>query len=42
MRQILQPAGTPPFLRKLVAPPARHAELEQEDHWHYAVDRKRL
>ena len=26
IRQILQTAGTPLFLRKLVAPPARHAE----------------
>ena len=38
IRQILQPAGTPLFL----ASPVRHAELEQEDHWHYTVDRKRL
>ena len=30
--QILQPAGTPPFLQNLVASPVRHAELEHEDH----------
>ena len=32
IKQILQPAGTPPFLQNLVASPVRHAELEQEDH----------
>ena len=32
MKQILQPAGTPPFLQNLVASPVRHAELEHEDH----------
>ena len=37
IKQILQPAGTPPFLllqkkRSLVASPVRHAELEHEDH----------
>ena len=42
IRQILQNAGTPPFLLNLVASPVRHAELEQEDYWHYTVDRKRL
>ena len=42
MRQILQPAGAPKFLRNLVASPVRHAQLEQEDHWHFTVDRKRL
>ena len=42
IRQILQSAGTPPFLRNLVASPARHTELEQEDHWHHTFDRKRL
>ena len=31
-KQILQPAGTPPFLQNLVASPVRHAELEYEDH----------
>ena len=31
IKQILQPAGTPPFLQNLVASPVRHAELEQED-----------
>ena len=29
IKQILQPAGTPPFLQNLVASPVRHAELEQ-------------
>ena len=42
IKQILQPAGNPPFLQNLVASPVGHAELEQEDHWHYTVDRKRL
>ena len=42
IKQIRQPAGTPPFLQNLVASPVRHADLEQEDHWHYKVDRKRL
>ena len=42
IKQIVQPAGTPPFLQNLVAPPVRHAELEHQDHWHYIVDRKRL
>ena len=32
IKQILQPAGTPPFLQSLVASPVRHAELEHEDH----------
>ena len=32
IKQILQPAGTPPFLKNLVASPVRHAELEHEDH----------
>ena len=32
IEQILQPAGTPPFLENLVASPVRHAELEHEDH----------
>ena len=32
IKQILQPAGTPPFLQNLVASPVRHAELEHEDH----------
>ena len=27
---------------KLSHASVRHAELEQEDHWHYTVDRKRL
>ena len=40
IKQILQPAGTPPFLQNLVASPVRHAELEHEDHWYYTVDRK--
>ena len=31
IRQILQPAETPPLLRNLVVSPVRHAELEQED-----------
>ena len=31
VRQILQPAGTPPFLRNLVVSPVHHAEFEQED-----------
>ena len=31
IRQILQPAGTSPFLRNLAVSPVRHAELEQED-----------
>ena len=35
IKQILQPAGTLPFLQNLVMSPVRHAELEQEDHWHY-------
>ena len=30
-RQILQPAGTPPFHRNLVVSPVRHAKIEQED-----------
>ena len=34
IKQIFQPAGTPPFLQNLVASPVRHAELEHEDHWH--------
>ena len=38
IRQILQPAGTPPFLRNLVGSPVR-SELEQEHHWHYTVER---
>ena len=42
IKQILQPAGTPPFRQNLVASPVRHAELEHEDHWYYTVDRKRL
>ena len=42
IKQILQPAGTPPFLQNLVASPVRHAELEHKDHWYYTVDRKRL
>ena len=42
IKQILQPAGTPPFLQNLVASPVRHAELEHEDNGHYTVDRKRL
>ena len=42
IKQILQPAGTPTFLQNLVASPVRHAEIEQEDHSHYTVDRKRL
>ena len=42
IKQIRQPAGTPPFLQNLVASPVRHADLKQEDHWHYTVDRKRL
>ena len=37
MKQIFQPAGTPPFLQTLVASPVRHAELKHEDHWHYTV-----
>ena len=32
IKQILQPAGTPPFLQNLVASPVRHADLEHEDH----------
>ena len=32
IKQILQPAGTPPFLQNLVASLVRHAELEHEDH----------
>ena len=32
IKQILQPAGTPPFLKNLVASPVRHAEFEHEDH----------
>ena len=32
IKQILQPAGTPPFLQNLVALPVRHAELEHEGH----------
>ena len=32
IKQVLQPAGTPPFLQDLVASPVRHAELEHEDH----------
>ena len=32
IKQILQPAATPPFLQNLVASPFRHAELEHEDH----------
>ena len=32
IKQILQPAGTPPFLQNLVASSVRHAELEHEDH----------
>ena len=39
IKQILQPAGTPPFLQNLVASPVRHAELEHEDH---SVDIKQL
>ena len=31
IRQILQPAGTPPFHRNLILSPVRDAELEQED-----------
>ena len=31
IKQILQPAGTPPFLQNLVASPVRHAELEHDD-----------
>ena len=42
IKQILQPAGTPPFLQNLVASPVRHAELKHDDHRHYTVDRKRL
>ena len=42
IREVLQAAGTPPFLQNLVASPARHAELEEEYHWHYTVDRKQL
>ena len=42
IKQILQPAATPPFLQNLVASPLRHAELEHGDHWYYTVDRKRL
>ena len=42
IRQILQPAGTPSFLRNLVASLVRQAELQQEDYWHYTVDKKRL
>ena len=42
IKQILQPAGTPPFLQNLVASPVHHAELEHDDHWRYTVDRKRL
>ena len=38
----LQPSGTLPCLQNLVASPVRHAELGQEDHWHYTVDRERL
>ena len=29
IKEILQPAGTPPFLQNLVASPGRHAELER-------------
>ena len=32
IKQILQLAGTPPFLQNLVASPVRHAKLEHEDH----------
>ena len=32
IKQNLQPAGTPPFLQKLVASQVRHDELEHEDH----------
>ena len=42
IKQLLQPARTPPFLQNLVASPVRHAEVEHEDHWHHTVDRKRL
>ena len=42
IKQILQPAGTPPFLQNLVVSLVRHAELKHDDHWHYTVDRKRL
>ena len=42
IKQVHQPAGTPPFLQNLLASPVRHAELENEDHWHYTVDRKQL
>ena len=34
IKQVLQPAGTPPCLQNLVASPVRHAELDHEDHWH--------
>ena len=42
IRQTPQPAGNLLFLGNLLALPVRHAELEQEDHWHHTVDRKRL
>ena len=32
IKQILQPAATPPFLQNLVASALRHAQLEHEDH----------
>ena len=41
IRQILQPAETPPFLQDLIASPLR-SELVQEDYWRYMVDRKRF
>ena len=31
IKQILQPAATPPFFQNLVDSPVRHAELEHED-----------
>ena len=34
IKQILQPAGTPPFLQNIIVSPDRHAELEHKDHWH--------
>ena len=34
IKQILQPAGTPPFLSNLVASSVRYADLEHEDHSH--------
>ena len=34
IKQILQPAGTPPFLQNIIASPDRHVEHEHKDQWH--------